>query len=285
MTILVFVLFAFCGIMGFPLVYSQDTSYCSAYTASKTNSATTYYCTCSVHLCPGDTLYLDGCSKCSGYQYFRLLDSAGELVTTSEAYTSRCYPCGEISGYKPLISSCETFSIRQGCYLQNTCGGKVRVRVYNATANATSQALLQFSDPQLVKINTDLETSRILRASSSSSSSSSSGYCNRDAGLTVGGIIAAVLVPLFCCGFCFVFIFQLVQRQHSAGKVVPGGGGGFTMMPAGTYASQATPVVAIPANQPPIYQMQGQPMMYQTGPVVFSQTYNAQGTPIAVPVH
>lgn len=270
---------------------SQTTSYCSKFSATKTSSAAAHYCSCHVTMCPGDTLYADGCSKCSGYQFFRLYNSAGVQLTTSEAYSSTCYPCGEIRYFQPSISQCEKFTLRQGCYLQNTCSGKVRLRVYNSTTgwNASSTFVLLRNNVEvpLHQPNQDDEehTSRILRrtGTTSSSSSSSSGYCNRDDGITVGGIIAAIMVPLFCCGFCITLVYHLFSRQHGGEKVVPTGGE-FMMVPNNFYTN-GNVAVAVPAQYQQHFSPATQPAMFNTAPLPPQAAVYAAGTPVAVPVY
>lgn len=278
-------------LMVFRTTVSQSTSYCSKFSATKTSSASSHYCSCHVTMCPGDTLYADGCSRCSGYQFFRLYNSAGVQLTTTEAYSSTCYPCGEIRYFQPSISQCEQFTLRQGCYLQNTCSGRVRMRVYNSSTgwNVSSALTLVRKDVKVLlhqpHEDDEEHTSRILRraGTTSSSSSSSSGYCNRDNGITVGGIIAAIMVPLFCCGFCITLVYHLFSRQHGGEKVVPSNAE-FMMVP-NNYYPNSNVAVAMPAQYQHNFAPASQPAMFNTAPLPPQAAVYAAGTPVAVPVY
>eukprot|EP00981_Chlorochromonas_danica_P012820 scaffold5444_cov181-Ochromonas_danica.AAC.1 len=114
-------------------IYSGNNYYyCPFYSASNTYSATYYTTTsqCYISLCPGDTISLGSCSsyahggvypECSGNQVLRLMDSYGDYVATSSA---SCGTCAELSYTVPSYTSCQTYSIWEGCNSAESCSGQ-----------------------------------------------------------------------------------------------------------------------------------------------------------------
>lgn len=232
-------------------IAADTTKYCIPFSASKTNSAGTYYCTCKIQLCPGNSVQIDGCSRCRGSQYFRLFNSTGQQIKTSAEYSSSCSPCAEIGAYSPNITQCQTFTLHQGCLGQNTCQGRVRVRISNTTSTVrrldneqvflnedgqSHSAPKEDSDEDDEDIDVDIDEDiesvdneselgptplATKKKRRSSSSSSSKGYCNRAEGLTIGAVVAIVVIPIFCLGGCISAYFHFRNKSKAGNNVVP----------------------------------------------------------------
>jgi hypothetical protein len=117
--------------------------YCPSYSVSYTNNAEQNYATCEVYACPGSTIVISGCGPgaCSGDQYLSLFDSSNYQVASND---DNCESCSEIT----YITSqpCQTYSIHEGCYDSNSCGGTLSVAVGDDSPTETP-TLLPSIDP------------------------------------------------------------------------------------------------------------------------------------------
>jgi hypothetical protein len=99
---------------------------CPFYAALNTNSTTETYFSCSVYACPGTVLTIGSCNgeegTCIGDQYLRLFDTNGKEVSQND---DSCGLCSQISF--TVTDQCQTFSVHEGCYNDESCSGVVMV--------------------------------------------------------------------------------------------------------------------------------------------------------------
>eukprot|EP00981_Chlorochromonas_danica_P014310 scaffold7756_cov158-Ochromonas_danica.AAC.1 len=125
--------------------YSNNYYYCPYYAARNTTSATNYNTTsqCYISMCPGNTVSMGSCSdyayggldpECSGNQILTLVDSSGKEVASS---TATCGTCAELSYTVPSYISCQTYSIWEGCYSEESCSGEVVMQLITDTKSPT----------------------------------------------------------------------------------------------------------------------------------------------------
>jgi hypothetical protein len=109
-----------------------DITLCPSYSVSNTNYAEQNYASCEVYACPGSTIVISGCGPgaCSGDQYLSLYDSSNYQVASND---DNCGLCSEIT----YITSqpCQTYSIHEGCYGSNSCGGTLSVIITSLSSN------------------------------------------------------------------------------------------------------------------------------------------------------
>eukprot|EP00981_Chlorochromonas_danica_P012659 scaffold5245_cov183-Ochromonas_danica.AAC.10 len=121
---------------------SNNYYYCPIYSASDTNSAISFSTTsqCYLSMCPGDTISLGSCSsyahggvypECSGNQLLRLVDIYGNEVATS---STSCSGCAELSYTVPSYTSCQMYTIWEGCYSAESCSGQVGIYLFTTTS-------------------------------------------------------------------------------------------------------------------------------------------------------
>ena len=99
-------------------------SYCSSYSASNTNNCTINYSICFITACPGDTVVMTTFApgSCTGDTYLRLYDpSTGNQLTENDDYNKSL--CSQIT--HTFTASCRTYHLREGCWSNLTCGGRV----------------------------------------------------------------------------------------------------------------------------------------------------------------
>ena len=116
---------------------------CPAYSASNTASATTNTSTCSgIYACSNTTFSISGCGSCTGDQYIRLFNSTGAQVALNDdgGVGSGCGTSGcSALTYTTLASSgCQAYSLHEGCFLANACGGVMVVTNQQAPTPAPS---------------------------------------------------------------------------------------------------------------------------------------------------
>jgi hypothetical protein len=105
--------------------------------ATSTNSAAINTVSCSFQACPGTTLLISGCnSVCSGDQYIRLYQTSSGQVAFNDDGGVGCGYCSAIT-YLVVGSSCQTYTLAQGCYNSNTCSGRFIVSQYTPTPTAS----------------------------------------------------------------------------------------------------------------------------------------------------
>jgi len=113
-----------------PSYVSPLTTFCSPYSASKTNSATTgNSAMCQFTACGGISITISSCSPeggtCTTDTYLRLRDSKGIELASNDDY---CGVCSFISYSTPSTSACGTiYTIVEGCYSSKSCSATVAV--------------------------------------------------------------------------------------------------------------------------------------------------------------
>jgi len=109
-----------------------DSFTCFPYTASNTSNNTMNYQSCrflacegfqvKAGLCAADTY---GMAECTGDTMLSVFDATGELVSSNDDY------CGQCSKLEfAAKGKCQMYTIRQGCFNQDSCGGTVAVEVF-----------------------------------------------------------------------------------------------------------------------------------------------------------
>lgn len=227
-------------VFGIPTAHGLYTKYCAKFTAKKTNDANKYYCSCKFMMCPADYAYIDGCENNSGQQLIRLLDDDGIQWSSSQSFRSTCGKGAEIRNFFARINACQVYTVRIGCVGSTACGGRIRIRVSNTTfpvalsssrTNLRLQSMTErlekepFDDANAdegdeVEVDTTPDPRRLL--GDTSTGLGTSGYCDDATSLTLGAIVALIVVPfLCCCACCFVGHRLLVNRKQM--QVVPDG--------------------------------------------------------------
>ena len=93
---------------------------CPAFSVTNTNSATQNYATCAISLCGGYELSVSVCSSYSGDTYLRLVDAVGNQVAYNDNY---CASGSAFTVTIPASYACQTFYVREGCFLSSSCSG------------------------------------------------------------------------------------------------------------------------------------------------------------------
>ena len=112
---------------------------CPAYSASSTNSANYNFMVCEgISLCQLDRLTIGQCFTPSlgrGDQYIRLVEDATGSIVASNDDSS----CGLLSKIEYSRSSpgCGTYTLREGCFAQYSCGGTMQYVVTTPTYTPT----------------------------------------------------------------------------------------------------------------------------------------------------
>lgn len=103
------------------------TGTCSPYSTTNTNYDTQNYDTCFIYSCPGSQLVASGCNaECVGDQYFILLNYDDvEVAVNDDGAGADCGLCAEIT--YTTTQACQVYSLREGCYGSESCGGEVDV--------------------------------------------------------------------------------------------------------------------------------------------------------------
>ena len=104
---------------------------CPYYT---TGSGTTVKCG-PVPICPGNTITIDGCGGCEGYQGLTLYNSTGQSVVGSVyGGCGSLSTCAKFTYTVPPDAECMDYNIGEYCYGTYPCSGTV---VYNQFPSAT----------------------------------------------------------------------------------------------------------------------------------------------------
>lgn len=115
----------FCCFQGTDAEITSLPMTCESYYAIDTDYATQGYSTCSFVACGGTSVYVDGCD-CDGDSYLRLFDETSQVSSNDDSCGSGLcsYMSYTVQGNS---SSCQTFTIAEGCYSVNSCSGTVVV--------------------------------------------------------------------------------------------------------------------------------------------------------------
>ena len=132
---------------------------CDPYTAANTNDANVNYQTCDIVLCPNEQLLVNsGCpwsslttvtgakggskdsdeskGTCEGDQYVRLFwkeSMTGLSVQVANA-DNGCGLCSSLNFMALPFGGCQTYTLRQGCASDESCGGQLAVKITSTTA-------------------------------------------------------------------------------------------------------------------------------------------------------
>lgn len=222
-------------VLGVPRAHGLYTKYCAKFTAKKTNDANKYYCSCKFIMCPAEYAYIDGCENNSGKQLIRLFDDEGIQWTSSQSYRSTCGYGAEIRNFNARITICQQYTVHIGCVGRTACGGRIRIRVSNTTfpvalsstrtpnlrrqnvANSLEEGSFDDEDEE-VEIETSPESHRAL--GDTSTGLGTAGYCDDATSLTLGAIVALIVVPFLCCCACCVIGHRLLVNRKTM-QVVP----------------------------------------------------------------
>lgn len=136
---------------------------CAPYTASNTNSDLQNYATCSIYACSSTVITASMCSSatgagCTGDTYLRLYSSSNALLVSTD---DGCGLCSLLTYTVPSTASCTTYSLHEGCYASNSCGGTVVVTLtpstpypsYSPVSSPTDSESSCFSGSQTVLLD------------------------------------------------------------------------------------------------------------------------------------
>lgn len=222
-------------VLGAPHAQGLYTKYCAKFTAKKTNDANKYYCSCKFIMCPAEYAYIDGCEHNTGQQLIRLYDDEGIQWTSSQSARSTCGKGAEIRNFYARIATCRQYSVHIGCVGSTACGGRIRIRVSNTTfpvalsSTRTTNLRLQNvtesfeeglfdAENEDVEVETSPDSHRVL--GDTSTGFGTAGYCDDATSLSLGAIVALIVVPFFCCCACCVIGHRLLVNRKSM-PVVP----------------------------------------------------------------
>ena len=106
----------------------ERTFYCEPYSID--DGTTEYFCG-PFNLCPGETIVVDGCGKCSGDESLALTTSTtGFLTASSDDGCGGTSLCAKIAYAVPPNDMCQGYNIRQYCRPGTTeCSGNVSYTV------------------------------------------------------------------------------------------------------------------------------------------------------------
>eukprot|EP01031_Cornospumella_fuschlensis_P039669 gene39669-48297_t len=125
------------------------TTTCPVFSAQSTESGERNLVECTFELCPSDQISISYCTQgsCTGDTLILLVDTTdGRTVFKNDDYCVYC------SGGSYIVDghSCRTFSLRQGCYGDSSCGGQAnldRIKIYfNPIPPAEVSALASLYD-------------------------------------------------------------------------------------------------------------------------------------------
>lgn len=122
-----------------PTFMPSSTLVCPAYTASKTNGATTNVAVCGVSMCSNTTFLATTCNtrlsgaECNGNTLLRIFTQDGEEVPSYDILAPQpnsvnACPCGSTVQYTSKPSDgCQVYTIREGCVAGGDCSGTVAI--------------------------------------------------------------------------------------------------------------------------------------------------------------
>ena len=113
-------------------VVSSNLDRCSHFSANATKSATQSAVACKIYFCFQQELHIGNCfdqTKCSGNQYIRLNNPAGQEMAFND---DSCGLCSSLV-YKKLTKGCGNFTLLQGCYGDTSCSGQMEYFIVTNT--------------------------------------------------------------------------------------------------------------------------------------------------------
>ena len=99
---------------------------------------------CYIYACPNTRIVANGCNKyCSGDQFFMMFDQSGALVAlsddssaTDDAVTNYCNGiCSKIDFTPTDEAGCQYYTLKQGCYGDDSCGGATTLTITDLTTS------------------------------------------------------------------------------------------------------------------------------------------------------
>lgn len=81
-----------------------------------------------INICNAQSIRISNCgstnAQCFGDTFIRLFDSNNVMVAADNDY---CGLCSQITYNVPISSSCQTFTLSEGCYSTESCSGMLNL--------------------------------------------------------------------------------------------------------------------------------------------------------------